>query len=251
MGERPIMLYIKSLYSSIHGADISDLDIFEDRIPIVEDPLILMPWEDYKKDICLKFTIKPVARGYSLDLGELAKHENVIQGIGFIYYAMRTVYASVVSSSVLKDKKYLNNTLLELDQTTLNMYPRHYHPKTITLNMLNQQLSNVLNEKIDNKFSNEQSVEFQSIVKQINLIEQQITEDEKDEERKNNNMLDNLPILGIAIEELHIDKLPKPILSKEDEDRHFKQTMPNITNASYLDPSEDNMNHNDELNEYF
>lgn len=251
MAERPIMLYIKSLFCSMNGADVSDLSIFEDKIPFVEDPLILMPWEDYKKDICLKFTVKPVARGYSLDLGDLAKHENVLQAIGFLYYAMKTVYASVVSSTTLKDKKFLDNTLLELNQVTLNMYPRFYHPKTIALNILNQRLSSVMSARVNNKFSKKQNDEFQSIIKQINAIKSQITEDERKEELKNNNKLDNLPILGIVIEELHKDNLPKPILSKEDEDRHFKQTMPNITNAAYLDPSEDNVNHSDELKEYF
>lgn len=251
LAERPIMLYIKSLYSSMIGGDVSDLSIFEDTIPIIEDPLILMPWEDYKKNICLKFSVKPVASGYSLDLGDLAKHENVLQAIGFLYYAMRTVYASVVSSTVLKEKKYFDNTLLEMNQNTLNMFPRFYQPKTIALNILNQKMGQIIDERTNNKFSKEQHLEFTSIVNQINMIKSQITEEEKIEERKNNIQLDNLPILGIFIEEIHKDNLPKPILSKEDEDRHFKQTMPSITNASYLDPSEDNMNHNDELNEYF
>ena len=83
------MLYIKSLYSSLDGADVTDSDVFNEPITIVEDPLILMPWEDYKKDICLKFTVKHVSANYRLDIGDLSKHENVLQAIGFLYYALK------------------------------------------------------------------------------------------------------------------------------------------------------------------
>ena len=94
MVENPVMEYISKFMEETPNI------IFKQDIPSFIEPFILLPWGDYKKDICIKFTLVPIN---STDLtckekiDSLIKHENIKEAIGFLFYCVKIVYTSVVA----------------------------------------------------------------------------------------------------------------------------------------------------------
>ena len=54
IAEKPIMEYISSFLEETPNT------VFNSDIPTESDPLILLPIDDYKKDVYLKFTLKTI-----------------------------------------------------------------------------------------------------------------------------------------------------------------------------------------------
>ena len=82
--------------------------IFNDPLPTYVEPLILLPFDEYKKDTCIKFTIKPVNLSKetpvsTINIDNIIMHKKVKEGIGFLWYCIKEVFTSIVASSIGKE----------------------------------------------------------------------------------------------------------------------------------------------------
>ena len=123
IAEVPLMKFIAEFLGENPGK------IFHESVPGFTEPLILMPLEDYKKDICLKFTIKNITDDDDTperveNIRSLLKHEKVREGIGFLYYSIKSVYAAILSKSIVDNKPLLKIKMV-LDEENWVFHPKY------------------------------------------------------------------------------------------------------------------------------
>jgi hypothetical protein len=233
MAEKPIMRYIASFLDETHDA------IFLENLPDVEDPLILLPMDDYKKNIYIKFTLATVGPEYKLDLKNLIDHDLIKEAIGFLYYCVRTVYGSIVSSSLINNKPMIT-TVLELDEKNWVFTPKFMHEETKKRVFLQEALGKLMymmkDPEIDKSMLPKINEEYKKVL--VALAELGEPSDAiKSLEEQINNTYDSKPRLGIFVEEIHKNKLPKPkpdprITNKEKE-------LPSISGGLYANTSKE------------
>ena len=118
--EAPLMNFIAEFLNE------NPSKIFHDAVPGFHEPFILMPLEDYKKDICLKFTLKNIKDSDDdpsrvENIKSLLKHEKVREGIGFLYYSIKNVYAAILSKALVDNKPMLK-IKMSLDENNWTFY---------------------------------------------------------------------------------------------------------------------------------
>jgi hypothetical protein len=228
MTENPIMEYIADFLEEPPSV------VFKEAVPTFINPLIMKPIEDYKKGIYLKFSLKSVIDNQTNpNIKELIKHESIRETIGFIYYAVKICYSSIVASSMINNKPMVNTSLV-LDEDTWSFYPQYQHDDTIKQNFLQETLGNVtgMRTNLNNYSPDDQKTinkDYLSLMTQLGDLE--ITDDIKDEESAVNKTYTTKPRLVIVVDELQEKDLPKP--------KKIKQSpkLTHISNTKYADPT--------------
>lgn len=212
--------------------------VFKDKIPQYVEPLILLPLEDYKKNICLKFTMRIIGPDEDMDdrirfINTLIKHEKVREGLGFLFYCVKNVYSAVVETAVI-NKKPLINTKFGLDEQNHLFYPRFHHELNHKKEFFETALGNIMGmQSRKDEFSKEMlddaNKEFHNLVKLVSEVNAQITPEITKLEKEINESYSNKPRIGIFIEELHKNDLPVA--------KNMKSTLPTISGPTYEEPA--------------
>jgi hypothetical protein len=228
IAERPVMDFITKFLE-----DTSNV-IFKDEIPTYTEPLILLPINEYKAGVCIKFTIKPINLSdeqpeQSLTIDSVINHAKVKEGIGFLWYCIKEVYTAVVATAMINNKP-LTNTTMNLNEDNWTFYPKYVSEITSKKNFLESTLGKLMYikqniAKFPPEMVDEIINEFPKVTDQLKIVNAQITPEIIDIEKKINESYTKKPVLGIFIEEIFEKDLPKPILSKDDEISTKKNTI--------------------------
>ena len=229
IAEAPLMSFISEFLGENPGK------IFHDEVHGFHEPLILMPLDDYKKDICLKFTIKNITDADDTperteNIRSLLKHEKVREGIGFLFYSIKSVYAAILSKAMVDNKSMLK-IKMALDEDNWVFYPKYAddlsHKKDYLEASLGQNMELRKNKDQPKKILDDLKKTFNELVAELVEVNGQITpEILQKEETKNASFKDKVKI-GIFIEDLHISDLPKP------EKNMLNKDLPKINSSSY------------------
>jgi hypothetical protein len=213
--------------------------IFKENIPEHIEPLILMPFDEYKNDKYLKFTLNviknkkfgSVKRVESIN--NIIQHQNVKDAMGFLLYSIKSVLPSIVSSSMINNKPMLNINL-ELDGDSWVFCPvfeneifikRKFFEGTIQKIQIIKQNEAAYNELTDEK-RNDLIQQYNNAVKSLNELV--ITDDIIESDKKINELYLDQYCIAINVCEITKDKLPKPRVNSN-------QILPVISSKSYED----------------
>lgn len=218
--------------------------LFTEEPPKFTEPLILMPLEDYKKDVYIKYSMIPItAENFKSEddirrvnnIKSMLKHERVREGIGFLYYCVKHVYASLISVAMINNN-HLSNLKVKLDEENWVFYLQYYH----TLTQKKEFYENVLQTTLQareqyNNLTDEQkqvlNTEFTNSVSQLKEIKTKMTPEIKQEEIDTNELYKTRIKLGIFIEDLDKKDLPKPITPPKN--KNILSNLPSISDTSY------------------
>ena len=233
--EKPIMEYISAFLEEPESV------VFKSDIPNIVDPLILLPIDEYKKNIYIKFTLKTInLENDDFDervknIKELIKYDNIKEAFGFLFYCIKIVYASVIASNMINNKPLLN-IKLDLDTDNYVFYPFYQDDKTFKLNFLKETVIQLIKLKQEKKNTPETDKKYNETVQEMNSLQFQITDEIKKKENDINQLLKSKPRLGIFIEEITTDQLPKPKYIEAMEQKiSLSSNMPSISHEKYVD----------------
>ncbi len=253
IAERTVMNYMANFLEEEPGA------IFKDEIPTTSEPFILLPLEDYKKHVCLRFHMlaldsenKPIDPAdqavvdAAMPVSNLLKYEKVREGVGFLFYCAKNVYAALMHGSMV-DNKPLTNTQLEFEQggsvsqTQWAFQPRFYHTATLKIQFLEETLGRIMHIKQNHSdfpanVVKDANDEYKNVVDAIIQAKGELTAASQTEEKKINDDFMTRARLTVFITELHEDDLPKPITSADEDIGAQNASMPKISGSLYEDP---------------
>lgn len=229
IAEKPIMEYITMFLE-----ETSDTTFTVD-IPNKLDPLILLPMDDYKKNIYLRFTLKPIQKTQECDktrvqtINNIIEYKNVKEAIGFLQYCIQSVYPAIIASSMVNNKPMIN-TSLELNENEWSFNPIFKHNSTIKREFLEDALSKFIYLKKEDKTLTDSSVKeyntkIQDISKKLSEVMKDTPTDSLEIEKSINIKYQHKPVIGIYVDEITKDQLPK-----------IKQPvsqLPKISNKAY------------------
>ena len=227
IAERHVMMFISSFLEEPHDT------LFRDDLPHDSDPLILLPFVDYKSDTCIKFTIKMITGNDERDLShinEIVRHQLVKNGIGFLWHCVKEVFASVVSSSLII-KTPLENIYIELNEQNWTFYPKYLSElsyKKIILESIILKLENM-------DYSPNNIIDRNNAVFELNKINEQITPELLDEEQSINKLYYAKQKLGIFIDDMSVHDLPKLPGGPELSTDNTEQTINNVDKKNNVD----------------
>ena len=168
-------------------------------------------------------------------IDSLIKYDNIKEAIGFLFYCIKIVYPSVVASCMINNKPLLN-TKLELDEENWvfkSVFLHELNHKRIFMEESLVKLFEMKNnmDQLPPEMVDEVNAETANIIKTLSDVNEQITQDVLDIEKNINSSYNDKAVLGIFVEEININDLPK---NKEMENI----VMPSVTNNSYFDPDD-------------
>ena len=212
--EKPIMEYIANFLDETPSV------IFSETIPEKCDPLILLPIDEYKKNIYLKFTLQNVNVSENnnkriQDINDIIKHEKVKESIGFLLYSIKSAYPSILASSMINNKPMVHVDL-ELDETNWTFRPIFKHELTIKKAFLENSLKKIMyiknqkEEPIAKEMMVDVNNELQNIIKSLEEVKQQLTPEILEQQKNINLEYINKPCIGIFVEEITKMQLPQP-----------------------------------------
>ena len=269
IAEKPVMEFLALFLDEPHET------IFRDELPIESDPLILLPLADYKPDTYIKFTIKPInleddsSESVSNDISnsisnvsvsndsircgvinKIIEHQLVKNGVGFLWYCVKEVFASIIASSMINNKP-LQNITIELNEQNWTFYPKYLCDLSHKKNFLEQAIIKLTNitensDKFDGDIADVEK-NLQSAMFELTNVNNQITPEVLAEETKINNSYSSQMVLGIFTEEIFEKDLPKRVEppnfnNKYNQNSDEKNKPPNFNNKD--EPS--NFNNKDE-----
>ena len=208
IAERPVMEFISEFLEE----PISVL--FKDDLPAYTEPLILLPFAEYKDNICIKFTLKPITErspAQKLFIDSIIAHPKVKEGIGFLLYCVKEVYNTITVTMI--NNKLLANTIMELNEDDWVLYSKYANPLTTKKIFLEDTLSRLtyIKQHID-KFPPDMveqiNMEFPRVIEQLKLVSAALTPEIVAEEKAINDTYLNKPVLGIFVEEINESELP-------------------------------------------
>jgi hypothetical protein len=226
--------------------------VFSDDMPTFVEPFILLPLDDYKKNICLKFNMIPVDPSgsainakdqdiisQSIGMNELVKYEKVREGVGFLYYCAKRVYASVIHTCMI-DNKSLASTQLELSQENWSFRPQFFHEVSLKKRLLEETLGRIMymrqnSSEVSAEMLAEANAEHDNVVNTLIALNKEHTADIKDTEAKINADFAGRARLQVFVTELHKNDLPKPITNEADDLAVQNASMPKISGSMYAD----------------
>jgi len=232
IAERPVMEFIARFLDETSNV------LFSDDLPTYVEPLILLPFDGYKDDICIKFTIKPIIltddqpiRALAID--NIIEHKRVKEGIGFLWYCIKEVYSAIVSSTMINNKP-MDNITINLNETNWTFYPKYSHELTTKKSFLEDALGKLMYinqnlSKFPPSMKAEISQEFTKVTNQLNEVNTQLTPELIATEQNINDSYVDRAVLGIFVEEIPKSELPKPILSEADEKNNTLTVIPEET----------------------
>jgi hypothetical protein len=235
IAEKPIMEYISSFLEETPNT------VFNSDIPTESDPLILLPIDDYKKDVYLKFTLKTIypqqvkqPKQRAKVIEDVIEYKNVKEAIGFLVFCVKSVLPSIIASSMINNKPIINTDLV-LNESNWSFDPVFKHELTIKKSFLEDSLSKITymkqqkNGELPPEMLPELEKEFRNVVTSLQTISKQITDEIINTEKKINTSYGNKPVLGICLKEITKSQLPK---SKYEQ----KPQLPVLSSQSYEDP---------------
>lgn len=252
IAERDVMNYVADFLDEVPSV------VFKDEVPTIVEPFILLPLDDYKKRICLKFHMVSLdSNGHPIHTSDqtildtavpivnLLKYEKVKEGLGFLFYCAKNVYASIAHSSLI-DNKAITNTQLEFNQDEPNGYPnwsfqpKFYHEVSLKIKFLEETLGRVVyikqhTSEFPKNIVDDAHVEYVNIVNTLIATKKDNTAEIQAVEKKINDEFSKRAYLGIFITELSVDDLPKPIMSEKEDIGIQNNNMPKISGSLYED----------------
>ena len=235
IAEKPIMEYISAFLEETPDT------IFNSDIPTESDPLILLPIDDYKKDVYLKFTLKTIypqqikqTKQRAKVVEDVIEYKNVKEAIGFLVFCVKSVLPSIIASSMINNKPIINTDLV-LNESNWSFDPVFKHELTIKKSFLEDSLSKITymkqqkNGELPPEMLPELEKEFRNVATTLQHVMTQITDEIINTEKKINTSYSNKPVLGICLKEITKSQLPKP---KYDQ----KPQLPVLSSQSYEDP---------------
>lgn len=236
IAERPIMEYIAAFLEELPAV------IFHDNIPEESDPLILLPMEEYNKEIYIKFTLKVVdsenkenEENRISNINDIIQYNNIKESIGFLVYCVKSVLPSIVASNMINNNPMLHIDL-NLNEGNWSFYPVFKHDLTIKKNFCEDSISKIMymkqqkDEPLPDEIVADLNKELNTLIQTISKINLAITPEILEEEKKINMSYADKPILGIYITEISKDQLPKPKGVNNEQPQ-----LPVISNKSYND----------------
>lgn len=235
IAEKPIMEYITAFLEE--PASI----IFKDEIPKESDPLILLPIKEYKEEIYLKFTLKTINSDKAdkdsiriTNINNIIEFDHIKDSIGFLMYCIKSVYPSILASSMINNKPMVHIDL-ELNESNWTFYPKFNHELTIKKKFLEDSLSKIMymqkqtEEPLSEEMLLDLNKEYHNIVNTLSQVNIEITPEILESEQKINSGYQNKPVIGIFVTEINESQLPKSKYNTE-------QKLPSISSRSYEDP---------------
>ena len=236
IAEKPIMEYIATFLEELPAT------IFHDNIPEESDPLILLPIDEYKKDLYLKFTLKVVDSENNeseinriTDINDIIHYKNVKESIGFLVYCVKSVLPSIIASNMINNKPMIHIDL-DLNENNWSFNPVFKHELTIQKNFYDDSISKIMymkqqkEEPLPDEMVAKLNEELLNIIQAISKINLDITPEILENEKKINMSYVNKPVLGIYVTEISKDQLPKPKYVNNEQPQ-----LPVISNKSYED----------------
>ena len=255
IAEKPIMEYICKFLDEPCSV------VFKDEMPVESDPLILLPMTEYKKKIYLKFTLKtipkepvdPVLRPETLgvpavslkhpatvdepesnikritNINNIIEYQRVKESIGFLVYCIKTCYPSIVVSGMINHKT-MSNIILELNETDWSFTPVFSHDLSIKKKVLEETLNKIMymKQNKDNTLTDAEMLElnkqYNTVISEISKVQMQLTPEILELENQININMLYKPIIGIFVEEINEDQLPKK-----------NSNLKPISSAKYID----------------
>jgi hypothetical protein len=213
IAEQPVMQYISEFLNEEPSV------LFKDNIPDIAEPLILLPLEDYKKNIYVKFTLNSTHTDNDIEfnkqriakINSMIKHEKVKEGIGFLYYCIKSVYASILTASVINNSPLINLKIL-LDDVNWLFYLQFSHESTYKKLFYQDVIQNIMDsksssDKLDKQQQQQINKEFVVAVNELNKLK--ITPEIEKLEVDMNKSYEQKVKLCICIEDITEDELPK------------------------------------------
>lgn len=240
--EKPIMEYVCNFLNKNQSS------LFIDKIPDKSDPLILLPIDDYKKNVYISFTLKTVYPNDTDEfnvneisrisaLNDIIKYERVKESIGFIVYCIKTAFPSIIASGMI-DNKPMINTFLELNENKWALVPIFNSDLTIKKKILEETLTKIMfmKQDNDNKLTQENLIEIniqlENVINKLTEVNNSINIQGLENEKKINIEYTNKPFIGIFVEEISEKDLPVRKNTSEQKYSNLKS----ISTSSYSDP---------------
>ena len=229
MTEKPLMEYISTFMEE--PANV----IFKDEIPDFVNPIIMKPIIDYKKNKYLKFSLKSVKQEEEYnkpDIKELMKYEQVRETIGFIFYALKICYASIIASAMINNKPLIN-TALELNEQEWSFQPTYKHSENIKKEYLQNTLGKLVEMRnnintLPKETQDHVNKDYLNVMTQLSNIK--ISQEMENEEKQINDEYASKTKLVIVVDEMLKKDLPKP-------PKNEGAKLAPVSNTQYTDPS--------------
>jgi hypothetical protein len=208
--------------------------LFNDAVPQQSEPVILLPIPEYDKDIHFKFSLDVIEnKTYKSkkridDINKVIEHKLVRDTIGFLFYAVKNVFPSIIAT--MDNNKPLANIVMELDEINWVFYPVFKNDKLIKKSYYEDSLMKMeyyLSTKKDDIDENELKSlndQIENFTKLLNEIE--LTNDDMNLDFNMNKLYANKHTISINLNELSREELPRPDKMK---------FLPKISSEEYVD----------------
>lgn len=245
IAERPVMKFISKFLEEPVSV------IFKEELQPYVEPLILLPVKEYKEGVCIKFKLKSNTsmsnnKEYSNDIiNKIIVNEKVKEGIGFLWFCIKEVFNSLVSSTMI-NKNTMDNVTIELNENTWEFYLKYSHElsqkkRQLDLNLIDLIYIKTNIDKFPDTLVNDINEQFMNVVVQINDINNKFKENPEilEEEKRINNLFKDKVVMGIFVEEMLETDLPK---------LNMRPTVLNISKQLNDETSDETKQLNDETN---
>jgi len=238
IAEKPVMEYIAEFLEE------SPIVVFKDEISKESDPLILLPINEYKEKTYLKFTLKTINRNGDdfaeksskriSDINNIIMYDNVKESVGFLLYCIKSVYPSILASSMINNKPMVHVDL-ELNERDWVFYPKFNHELSIKKKFLEDSLTRILymkeqKESFPKEMTSELDTEFQKIILMLEQVKNDLTPEILETEKNINMLYENKPVIGIFVDEITKTQLPKKKYNND------QLKLQSVSGQSYEDP---------------
>lgn len=184
--------------------------LYKDNIPTFSEPLIIKPINELNNNMFPIFQLKSFTNINEYNNNKKDNIDNIIQfkeikeAIGFLFYAVKNVYGSIISETLINNKPMLNNSL-ELNDKNWTFYPKYTNKNILKINFLKQSLFNITELKKNN--SNNKSIldnldnEYNEIISTLSTLEEnkELLEAMMQKDIEINEKYNNKPVIGIIL----------------------------------------------------
>jgi len=163
------------------------------------------------------------------NINNIIEYQRVKESIGFLVYCIKTCYPSIVVSGMINHKT-MSNIILELNETDWSFTPVFSHDLSIKKKVLEETLNKIMymKQNKDNTLTDAEMLElnkqYNTVISEISKVQMQLTPEILELENQININMLYKPIIGIFVEEINEDQLPKK-----------NSNLKPISSAKYID----------------